>query len=476
VAGWRLVIDEVRHEQLMAHLFPGDDDEHGAVLAAGVATTERGTRLLVRDMFLAEDGVDFVPGIRGYRRLTAEFVRDKIWHCRDEGLAYLAVHNHGGSDRVGFSGPDNASHERGYPALLDISGNPAGALVFARNAVAADIWTIDGVRHPVDDVVVVGRNIRCFYPTPPAPPPAANEMYDRQVRWFGERGQARLARAKVGVIGAGGIGLPVVTMLARLGVGHIVAIDPDRVEPSNLPRLPDARRLDAMMRLRSIPGFGRVADRLSTRKVRLAKRSARRANPKVKFTGIMSNVIETRAAHELTDCDFIFLAADSYLARMVFNAVVHQYLVPGVQIGTRIDTDQATGEVTDIRSNVRLDLPHKGCLRCNRLISGAKIQQESLPRRERERNRYADELPAPSVITFNQQSAAQAVTDFLLMFGGLMADSAPLDYLRTRPLERRVEPVTGRSNQPDCRDCGTAKRSRRARGDSFPLPLPERRN
>src|SRR5438105_11125632 len=112
---WVLSVDEALYERLHAHLFPGDGDEHGAVIAAGIVTTARGTRLLARDLFLAEDGIDFVPGVRGYRRLTPEFVREHIRYCRDERLAYLAIHNHGGDDSVGFSGPDNRSHERGYP-------------------------------------------------------------------------------------------------------------------------------------------------------------------------------------------------------------------------------------------------------------------------------------------------------------------------------------------------------------------------
>jgi hypothetical protein len=280
--GWTLRMDGSMYAALMSHLFPGDYDEHGAVVAVGMCVTERGTRLLARELFIARDGIDFVPGVRGYRRLTPEFVADKIRFCRDEGLVYLAIHNHGGDDRVAFSGPDNASHERGYPALLDISGHPVGAVVFATNAVAADIWTPDGARRGLDEMTVLGTSIRTLYDAPPPQPPAADEMFDRQVRWLGERGQYRLGQMKVGVIGAGGVGLPLVTMLARLGVGTLVVIDPDRVEPSNLPRL-DARRLDAMMPLRRFSWLSPIAQRFSTRKVRLAHRRARRANPNIDF-------------------------------------------------------------------------------------------------------------------------------------------------------------------------------------------------
>jgi hypothetical protein len=160
---------------------------------------------------------------------------------------------------------------------------------------------------------------------------------------------------------------------------------------------------------------------------------------------------------------------------MIFNAIVHQFLIPGIQIGTRIDVDTDTGEVGDIRSNVRLVLPHTGCLRCNRLISGASLQEESTGSVERERNRYVDEVPAPSVITFNTLTAAQAVSDFMLMVGDLMDERAPLDYLRFLPRERKGEPVKTMPNRLSCPDCGLVPRSRRARGDGAELPLPQRR-
>ena len=41
------------------------------MIAAGVAMTGSRCRLLARNLFLAEDGVDYVPGQRGYRMLAA---------------------------------------------------------------------------------------------------------------------------------------------------------------------------------------------------------------------------------------------------------------------------------------------------------------------------------------------------------------------------------------------------------------------
>ena len=244
---WQLVMGGDLADRLTQHLFPGDDDEHGVVIAAGIVRTSRGVRLLARELFLAVDGVDFVPSRRAYKRLTPEFVNENIRFCRDHGMAYLAIHNHDGVNEVKFSGPDMASHERGYPALLDIGcGIPVGALVVARAAVAGDIWTPDRARRPIAETVIIDRNLLRLYPSRRDAPAACAAIDDRQARIYGDPGQELLNRLKVGVIGAGGIGMPIVAQLARLGVGHIVVIEPERVELSNVPRLPEATRLDAM--------------------------------------------------------------------------------------------------------------------------------------------------------------------------------------------------------------------------------------
>lgn len=84
-----LRIDEPLFGQLFEHLFPGDHDEHGAVIAAGVATSDRGTRFLARELFLARDGTDYVPGTRGYRALTPRFVAEVSDYCAEQNLCYL---------------------------------------------------------------------------------------------------------------------------------------------------------------------------------------------------------------------------------------------------------------------------------------------------------------------------------------------------------------------------------------------------
>lgn len=470
-----LRISQPDFARLKRHLFPGDHDEHGAVILAGMCESSCGSRFIARDIVLARDGIDYVPGKRGYRALTTEFIARVSDQCARQKLCYFAVHCHGGADAVGFSPDDLASHARGYPALLDItSGGPVGAIVFADNAAAGNIWRRNGVT-TLDEVTVVGPNIRHLYPSPPSSAFDVSSIYHRQSMLFGERGQAALAGAKVGIIGLGGVGSLVSQWIAHLGVGHIVAVDYDHLEPTNRPRVVGATAWDAgepftTSRFRLFRSFGQM---LAKRKVQVAARVARQANLAVRFEPIVGDVIDAETAMRLRDVDYLFLCADGMRPRLVFNALVHQYLIPGVQVGSKVPVDARTGNVGDVFVAARRVLPYfgGGCLSCNKLIPPDRLQEESLTPEERRRQRYVEDVAVtvPSVITLNSLSAAQAANDFLFGFQGLLHDHAATGYLQYYPRERNWIPVDVTANG-DCLHCGPSDRSVYGRGDRGHLP------
>lgn len=463
---------------LMAHLFPGDGDEHGAVLLCGSVRTANGTRLLLREVVPAIDGTDYIPGIRGYRHLTGEFVTTQIRRAKDQRLVYLAVHNHGGADSVGFSRPDLNSHERAYPTLLRLTGRPVGALVCARASVAGDIWLPGGTRAQLQRVDVVGTRRLVLTPSKPPASGRADERFQRQALLFGAAGQASLGATRVVVVGAGGVGMLVVQYLARLGVGHIIVVDPDRVAPSNLPRLPEATRLDAMEFLdrQSMPQFlRRLGRRMASPKVRVARRIARRANRDVVLEAVVGDIADDRVAALAKDADFVFLAADTMLARDVVNQLSYQYLVPALQIGSKVVLDPTNGTVIDTFAVVRHLGLTPGCMRCAGLIDPVRLAEEAVgdPDQVR-RQRYVDDpdVEVPSVITLNALATGFAANDFMLSAVGLGGSEPAHRILRNRPVGRDGPHVTvvEPSPQPGCPVCSSEPYSALSQGDAVDLP------
>lgn len=465
---WRLTLPDGLCSDLLRHLFPGDNDEHGAVILAGVCESDRGLRLIARELHPAVDGKDYVPGQRGYRMLRAEFIRDRIVRARDMKLAYLAIHNHGGEDSVGFSPDDFASHERGYPALLDVArGMPVGALVFARRAVAGDLWFPGGRRLELARAAIVGPRRDLLFPTPPDRA-VHHTLYDRQSRLFGDNGQRLLREARVGIVGLGGAGSILAELLGRLGVGEFILADPDRAEVTNLPRLIASRRFDAALPSWLPPA---LRDYFRRFKVDMAARNIRRANPGARVTALRRNFLDADVAALFTDCDYLFLAADTMGARLLFNAMVNQYGIPGVQVGAKIPVSKS-GEVGDVFCVSRSVRQGHGCLWCNGLIDPARLQDEAVPTAAKRGYAYVDdnEVAAPSVVTLNAVACAHAADDFLFHITGLKYEMAETAWFRWNSRRSQVGYDVPRASA-ECVECSACEASRLGRGDHVPLPV-----
>ena len=400
--------------------------------------------------------------------LRAEFIQSRILRARDMRLAYLAIHNHGGEQSVAFSGDDFASHERGYPALLDIGrGMPVGALVFAKAAVAGDLWFPGRTRATLSAAVVLGGKRELLYPAPAHKASTEYAIYDRQARLFGNAGQELLRYARVGIVGLGGAGSVLAELLGRLGVGEFVLADPDRADPTNLPRLIAARRSDGIL-----PGWvpARLRKYLQRYKVTMAARNIKRANPLARIVPLKRDFLDADVAGHFVDCDYLFLAADTMGARLLFNAIVHQYGIPGVQVGAKVPVTEA-GEVGDVFCVARTVTPDEGCLWCNGLINPARLQHEAVPASVRRGYAYVDdpEVVAPSVVTLNAVACAHAADEFLFHITGLKYATADTGWLRWNSRRNQASRDIPRAD-PTCPECSSVEGSRLGRGDNVPLP------
>ena len=135
----------------------------------------------------------------------------------------------------------------------------------------------------------------------------SDEELDRYARQmilppFGATGQVRLSHARVVVLGAGGIGCPVIRSLAAAGVGALRIVDDDVVELSNLPR-------------QTLFGDGD----LGRPKADAAADAVRRLNPHVAVSGRRER-ITTESVAELTDgADLVVDGTDNFATRLAVS-------------------------------------------------------------------------------------------------------------------------------------------------------------
>jgi hypothetical protein len=156
-------------------------------------------------------------------------------------------------------------------------------------------------------------------------------------------------------------------------------------------------------------------------------------------------------------------------ARLVVNALVHQYLIPAVQLGSKIRANEK-GRVIEVFSAIRPLRPGIGCLWCNQLIDPSLLAKEAKTDAERKAQAYGIEEPNPSVISLNAVSAAHAVNDFLMDYLGLRPEN-PLYYKHIHALTGKLQLVEPRKDA-ECPEC-SKDGMRFGRGDGVDLPCIE---
>lgn len=137
------------------------------------------------------------------------------------------------------------------------------------------------------------------------------ERYLRNMGTIGIAGQIRLLRAKVAVVGAGGLGGLVIELLARQGVGHLVIIDGDCFACHNLNRQILATERTLGMN-KAMAAVSRVAE----------------INPEVQVTAIPQMLDSTNASKLLSGVDVIVDALDTISSRRMLLLTAQKLQIP----------------------------------------------------------------------------------------------------------------------------------------------------
>jgi len=141
------------------------------------------------------------------------------------------------------------------------------------------------------------------------------DRYSRQIMLeeIGYQGQLKLKQAKVCVVGVGGLGNPIVTRLAAMGVGKIRIVDRDVIELSNLHRQTMFNEDDV----------GQV-------KVETAAKKLRKLNADITIEELPISINDYTAFDVVDGCDVVIDALDSVNARYSLNKACIEKKIPFV--------------------------------------------------------------------------------------------------------------------------------------------------
>jgi len=141
------------------------------------------------------------------------------------------------------------------------------------------------------------------------------DKFSRQVMLeeIGYQGQLKLKNAKVCVVGTGGLGNPITSRLAAMGIGTLRIVDRDVIELSNLHRQTMFDEDDV----------GQV-------KVEVAAKKLQKLNPDCKIEALAISVNDYTALEVVEGCDVVVDALDSVNARYALNKACVKFKIPFV--------------------------------------------------------------------------------------------------------------------------------------------------
>jgi len=145
--------------------------------------------------------------------------------------------------------------------------------------------------------------------------PKELDRFSRQVMLeeIGYNGQLRLKNSKICVVGTGGLGNPITSRLAAMGIGALRIVDRDVIELSNLHR----------QTLFDEEDVGHV-------KVEVAAKKLKKLNPDCTIEALAVSVNDYTALEVVEGCDVVIDALDSVNARYALNKACVKFGIPFV--------------------------------------------------------------------------------------------------------------------------------------------------
>lgn len=404
-----LTMTDRHHALLKHHLFPGDGFEAVALLLCGRARGVPGAevrRLVVHRVVVIPyaDCPVRTPTCVTWR--THAYLFNVLAEAAKKGMAIVKIHSHPTGDEA-FSATDDNSDRELFERVFSFlyTNEPHGSAIMLPDGRVLGRWFDDQViATPFAHVGKIGDDIEFWPSARPATDEHAGNQRTLQV--LGEATFAMMRRLRIAVVGCSGTGSIVVEQLARLGVGHLILVDPDVVEFKNLNRIlnstyDDAERhrpkVEVMARAIALMGLGTTVD------VHHA------------------NLLEPSTVRAVSTADVVFGCMDGVEGRNALNRIAVAYVQPYFDIGVRLDAD-GHGGIEDIWGTVHYVQPDGSSLMERGVYTREDLDAEALKRTDPDEYRrrrsvgYIRGVPEnrPAVVSTNALYASLAVNEFLV--------------------------------------------------------------
>ena len=399
----KLRLTQSDHAAVRKHLLPGDGLEAVAVALCGRRGSHQRHVLTVKSL---------VPipynecKVRTPDRVTWSTQRlvPLLEEASRSDLGILKIHSHPGGYSQ-FSSVDDESDADLFNSIFgwtDSEFPHASAVMLPDGRMFGRAILQDGSFQELDSIMVPGDDLHFWVPQGPTESPS---FAQRHAQLFGAGTIRRLRRMSVAVVGCSGTGSPVIEQLARLGVGRLVLVDPDRVEDKNLNRILNASREDAYLR---------------RQKVEVMARAIARMGFDTEVEIIAEDLATPRAVKVVAECDAVFGCMDGVEGRHLLNRLATFYVMPYFDIGVKLEAD-GKGGIDEACAAVHYIRPDGSSLIDRSVYTMDQLRAAGLRRtdpkayREQVRVGYIHGIQEdrPAVISINMQMASTAVNEFL---------------------------------------------------------------
>jgi len=402
-----LKIAGIHFAALQEHLYPGDGFEAVSVALCSSISSDESTYFFVHK-------VKHIPyedcTIResAFLDWSTQVIQPLLIEADKKNLSVLKIHSHPNGYSA-FSETDNNSDLDLFSSVLGWTQEVnchLSCVMLPDGKVFGRIVNEKLKFLSLSKISIIGDDIVVFNTSKIEKSKIDKELNERNLQTFGDGTASLLAQMKIAVVGCSGTGSIVIEQLARLGVGELIIIDPDRVEKKNLNRIINSTLSDAENK---------------KYKVDLLKSAIASFGFNTKVTAYNKNLYDSKTAiKDIASSDAIFGCVDTVDGRHLINLLSSYYLLPYFDVGVRLDAD-GKGGINAINGSVhyiqpgRSSMLSRGVYTPEQLTSAGNLRKDPERYKSLLKEKYLKgvEVDSPAVISINMFYSSMAVNDFL---------------------------------------------------------------